>query len=242
MEKYFPQVEPVIVKAKEAEVNTILCAGFNHESNTCSLELGKKYCEIKICLGLLPLESLRPEERDTTVEKEIVFISEHAKEIIAIGEIGMDFHHAGKETGEEQSKQLRQLLDLAVKLDKPVVIHSRKAEKEVLEVLKDYPKLKKLIHCFGGKISLVKEYLKLGCMFSLPTTIVKSSHFEALAKEIPVDKLFLETDSPYLSPFKDIRNEPAFVVEGYKKLAELKGMNLDELQRQVYMNYQRMFG
>ena len=103
-------------------------------------------------------------------------------------------------------------------------------------------KAKKVImHCFCGKKSLVKRIRDNGWFFSVTTTVVRAQQFQELVKEVPLSQLFCETDTPFLSPYKDKLNEPAFIVESYKKIAEIKGMELKEVINNVYMNWQRVF-
>jgi len=103
-------------------------------------------------------------------------------------------------------------------------------------------KLKKIImHCFTGKKSLVKKIVDNGWFLTAPTSIVRSTQFQNNIKLIPITQLFCETDAPYLSPFKDMRNEPAFVIEAYKKVAEIKNMEFKEIVNNIWMNWQKTF-
>ena len=98
------------------------------------------------------------------------------------------------------------------------------------------------MHCFCGKKALVKRIIDNGWYLTAPTSIVRSTQFQENALMVPITQLFAETDAPYLSPFKDRRNEPAFVRESYKKIAEIKGMELSEVTNNIWMNWQRVFG
>ena len=104
-------------------------------------------------------------------------------------------------------------------------------------------KLKKVVmHCFSGKKSLVRKIADNGWFLTIPTIVTRSQQFQEIAKNTSINQLFCETDSPYLGPFKDKWNEPAFVVESYKKIAEIKGMDLTEVANNIFMNWPRVFG
>jgi len=141
----------------------------------------------------------------------------------------------------EQKELFEEMISLAEKLNKPVIVHSRKAESDCIDMLKS-SKLKKIImHCFTGKKLLVKNIIDNGWFLTAPTSIVRSTQFQDNIKIIPITQLFAETDAPYLSPFKDKRNEPAFIIESYKKIAELKDMELKEVINNIWMNWQKTF-
>ena len=146
-----------------------------------------------------------------------------------------------KDNKKEQLTLFEKMISLAEKLNKPIIVHSRKAEEDTIEILQS-SKLKKIImHCFTGKKKLVKKINNNGWFLTIPTCVVRSQQFQDIAKETPINQLFCETDAPYLSPFRDMRNEPAFIIESYKKLAEIKKMDLKEVINNIWMNYQRTF-
>ena len=130
---------------------------------------------------------------------------------------------------------------LAEELKKPVVIHSRKAEADAIEMLESSTVKNIIMYCFSGKKNLLLRARDNGWYFTVPTHVVRSDQFQFMANEIELSHLFCETDAPFLSPFPDKRNEPAFVVESYRKIAELKKMNIEEVARIIYMNWQRVF-
>jgi TatD DNase family protein len=108
-------------------------------------------------------------------------------------------------------------------------------------MLEEHKQKKVILHCFSGDKKLVKKAAALGYYFTIPTHVVRSQQFQDIIRDVPLNQLFCETDSPYLSPFPNRRNEPAFVVESYRKIAEIKGMNIDEVGNNIYMNWQRVF-
>jgi TatD DNase family protein len=237
-------IEKAIENAKKNNVKIILASGIHPESNRKVIELTKKYDIVKAAIGLYPIDAFRtesyPEKYDVEIEEEIEFIRLNKDNIMAIGEIGLDYHTGDNK--EEQKELFKKLLDLAVELNKPVIIHSRKAEADVLDILEEYKdKLKIINHCFSGKKKLVVRAKELGFYFTIPTNVVRSQQFQHMVENVPLSQLFCETDTPYLSPFKDQWNEPANVVESYKKIAEIKEMELEEVMNIVYNNWQKVF-
>jgi len=238
----------VIGNAEKADLKVILTAGVNPETNRKVLELAKKYGIVKAALGIYPPQTLQKEidsgeyplqENKFDFDEEIKFIEKNKDNISAIGEIGLDYSQ--DENQKKQKEIFEKLISLAEKIGKPVIIHSRKAEADCIEILES-SKLKKIImHCFCGKKKLVAKIVDNGWFLTIPTSVVRSTQFQDNIKNCPITQLFCETDAPYLSPFKDKRNEPAFILESYKKIAEIKGMELKEVVNNIWMNWQRMF-
>lgn len=227
-------IDAIIENAKKAGVKVIINNGIDLEKNKVSLELAKKYDIVKAALGIYPLKI-----KEVNVDEEIKFIEKNKNKIIAIGEIGLD--GLDKENLEEQTILFQKLINLAEKIKKPIIVHSRKAEEDVINILDSSTIKKVVLHCFSGNFKLVKRASELGYYFSIPTNIVFNQHFQKMAKEININRLLTETDSPYLSPFKDKRNEPAFVIEAVKKIAEIKGFDVEETANSIYLNYKDLF-
>ncbi len=249
------QIDDVLARAKKAGVHAILLSGVNPENNREVLTLSQKYPLIKSSFGVYPIDALglAPDETGLPrhkgkidLDEEFKFIKENLSQTAAIGEIGMDFYWATKEeTYEEQAKNFRKIIQFAIKVKKPIVIHSRKAEAECIEILeqeipnKEIPVIQ---HCFSGRKSLMTKAIELGYYFSIPPIICKASNFQTLVKKAPISQLLTETDSPWLSPFKDTPNEPANVIESIKKIAEIKKMDIEEVADQIWQNYVKVFG
>jgi len=122
-------------------------------------------------------------------------------------------------------------------------IHSRKAEKDVIELL-ECSSLKKsqiILHCFSGKKSLITKAASHGWSFSVPTNIVRAENFQSLVRNVDLSQLLTETDAPWLSPYKEKRNEPAFVIETIKEIAKQKSLDSEEVANNIFMNYQKIF-
>lgn len=227
-----------VIKRAEKLNMTIIDSGTNLKYNKKSLELSKKYKIIKSSLGLYPLHAIKLNEKE--LDNEINFIKENKDNIISIGEIGLDKSEEDCNF-EKQKEVFQRILSLAEKINKPVVIHSRKAEKECIDILETF-KIKNIdMHCFGGNFKLVKRIQDNGWFFSIPTNIVRLLHFQSIVEQTPTSQLLTETDSPYLSPYKDKRNEPSFVVETIKKISEIKKLDEEETKKLIYMNFQKFF-
>jgi len=238
----------VVENAKKAGVKVIVESGINPETNRKALEMAKKFDIVKASIGIYPINVLQKEietgdfpmkPNKFNIDEEIKFIEQNKKNIAYVGEVGLDYLKLKDE--KEQKKLFLKMIELAEKINKPILIHSRKAEQDCIDMLES-SKLKKIImHCFTGKKKLVKKIRDNGWFLTVPTCVVRSLQFQDIAKEVPLNQLFCETDSPYLSPFKDQRNEPAFIIESYKKLAEIKKMNLKEVVNNIWMNWQKTF-
>lgn len=241
----------VIERAIQAGVHAIITNGVNPETNRKVLDLSKKYPIIKAALGIYPIDALAQEvqlgEHHLTapipfdVDEEILFIKHQKDSIIAIGEIGLDNHWV-KGKLDHQREVFHKLLDLAKKIKKPVLVHSRDAELETIEAIEASGVKLVDMHCFGGNKKLVNRVEDNGWWLSIPPNILRSSHFQSIVKSVDINQLFTETDSPYLAPDKNQRNEPAFVKLTVQKIAELKKMDVHEVEQVIFKNYRDVFG
>ena len=241
------RLDEIIENAKKAGVKAIITSGVNHSTNLIALEISKKHKDIVKCaFGLYPRDAFTREESDEAyktethnIDEELAFFEKHKNDFIAIGEVGLDYYN-GKDK-EMQTKDFIKIIHLAKKLGKPLIIHSRKAESDALDILEKEGAKKVVMHCFSGNKNLIKRAAKLGYYFSIPTNIVRAENFQSLVKEVNISQLLTETDAPYLSPFKDKKNEPAFIEETIKKIAQIKGMTEHDVMQNIYMNYQKLF-
>jgi TatD DNase family protein len=236
---FFKDADAVIQRAIENNVK-IITAGINTETNRYTMDLINKH-PVFACLGLYPPDALKNENISFTkdIDKEIEYIYSCRDRIVGIGEVGMDL-----KTGSDiiaQEKTFRKLIELAIKIDKPLVIHSRKAESKVIEILEEYKYKKIVMHCFGGNHKLVRRIRENKWYFSIPTSIVRDEHFQKIIKETPLNLILTETDSPFLSPFKDKRNEPSFVIETIKIISKLRSTPEEDVANIIWSNAQRLF-
>jgi len=231
-------IEEAVQKAEEKDVNIILTCGVNRHTNRKTMDLSKKYPNVKACLGIYPIDALSMTEKE--IDKEIEFIKENKEKITAIGEVGMDFKEDSK-NHETQRKTFEKFIDLSLQINKPLIIHSRKAELECIELLEQKKAKKVLMHCFCGKRTLVERIIKNNWFLSIPASIKNSIQFQENAKITPLQQLFCETDSPFLHPDKNQENEPSNVIISYEQIAKQKILPLNEVIKQISKNYKDLF-
>ena len=210
-------------------------SGVNWEDNKKVLALCKKYKQVKAGLGLYPLDALKLNEEK--FQRDLDFIRKHKDEFVYVGEAGLDYKES--DNAKKQRDQFEKIISFVEKLKKPLLIHSRKAELDCVELLESSSVKTVIFHSFTGKLKLAQKIADLGWCFSIPTAVVKSEQFQKVVAEVDISQLFTETDAPFMSPHFGKRNEPSFVVEGVKKIAELKGLDGDEVVKMLYVNFQK---
>ncbi|MBN2458780.1 TatD family hydrolase [Candidatus Woesearchaeota archaeon] len=245
-EEYDKDLDRVIGENQSSGVKAIINNGVNPESNRKVLELAKKYDVIKPALGFYPVWAAQAKEE--AFDAEVEFISKQEK-IVAIGEVGLDYikgddNPHGDKYKNEMKACFEKLIRLAEKKRLPMICHSRRAEQDVIEMLES-SSLKPnqvVMHCFMGRQHLVKRIIDKGWSMSIPCIVTRLQQLQENVAMAPMNQLLTETDSPYMSPHIDIkRNEPRFIIEGLKKIAEIKKLDIDETSKMIYMNYQNLF-
>lgn len=242
-------IDFTIKKCEEKNVVAIVTQGVDIFSNRKALELSSKYKIIKAALGIYPLHcyEMISDGRMREFNEEIKFIDEQLKnkKAVAIGEVGLEYKEV--EPTEENKKImkdcLRKFVELTKKHDVPIILHSRKAELELIEFL-EYEGMKNnkvIMHCFSGRKHHVQRVKDNGWFLTIPASIVKTEHFQYIARDVPLSQLLTETDSPYLSPDSKSINDPSNVIFAIKKIAEIKNMDEKEVANIIYNNYQRLF-
>lgn len=227
-----------IDNAKEKNV-VMIAQGVDNESNLKNLELAQGNENVKVAMGIYPLHTL--EMTDDEINKVINNIRMNKKNIIAIGEVGIDLKES--EHFDRQRKNFIKFIELASELDRPIIVHSRDAEEKVIEVLEEFGAKKVVMHCFSGRFRLVERIVKNGWYLSIPTNVTRNQQSQNIAEKIPIENLLCETDSPYLNPFnREEENEPAFVIESYKKIAEVRKMKIEDVEKAIEKNVERLFG
>ncbi|CAM9134136.1 unnamed protein product [Choristocarpus tenellus] len=234
--------------------------GLDPASNREVLQLCSRHSHLLPAVGIYPLDAaasvITPDmwshlpERFTAparfdTDAEIDFIDQAAArgEVVAVGECGLDrFYLSDDSFLVEQERVLRMLLRVSVKHDLPVILHSRKAEARVFEMLIEEGVSKAIFHCYSGKIKLALKIAEAGYMVSIPSVVERADSFRQLAKKVPMDSILTETDSPYMSPDKGVRNEPATIPRGLKAIAAVKNMTPEEAADAVRCNFSRVFG
>ena len=219
----------ILKRAEDNNVSNFIISGCDIQGIKDALEIINKYPNIYLTIGLHPDEV--KDFNQNTIPYLEKLIKEN-KKIIGIGEIGLDYYH-NKENKEEQKSLFKAQLDLASKLDLPVVIHTRDAFQDTYDILKEY-NLKGTIHCFSGPLENAKKYLSLGYLLGIGgVSTYKNTNLKETLKDIPLESIVLETDSPYLSPepLRRKANEPKNIKIIAENLATIKNTSLEEVTK-----------
>ena len=245
-EKFDEDRWEIIKKVYEEEnVTKIVTVGYNIESSKKAIEISKKIDYIYATIGISPNDVPDSLEKWKNELKELERIANN-KKIVAIGEIGLDYYW-NKGNKELQKKIFTDQIELANKLNLPIVIHTRDAYVDTIDVLKDKMPIKKgIFHCCPQNRELIKEALELGFYISFagPITFKNSKNAEDVSKIVPLDRLLIETDSPYLSPEpqRGKRNNSSNIKYIAKKIAEFKGIAVKDVANATYENAIKVFG
>ena len=244
-EKFDEDREELIKKIHNDEIDKFVSAGYSLESSKKSIELSKKYNFIYSTCGISPNDIPQNEEELWKELSEIKKLAKENNKVVAIGEIGLDYHW-NTENKELQKKAFIEQIIIANELNLPIQIHTREAVMDTLEILKQNNVNKKgIFHCCPLNRELVKEGLKLGFYISFagPVTFKNSKNATEIIEMVPNDKMLIETDSPYLSPepFRGKRNDPRNVKFIVKKIAEVKNLTIEEVANITYENAMRIF-
>ena len=233
-----------IIKAlKDDGIELVLNIGADLQTSIASVSLAEKYDNVYAVVGVHPHSA--KEVDDSTLE--ILKSFAPRDKVVAIGEIGLDFHYDNSPR-DVQRKWFKKQLELAKEVNLPVVIHSREADQETFDIIKEAQdgNLRGVLHCFSGSPEMAHEYIKLGFYISLagPVTFNNARVLKEVAKVLPLDKLLIETDSPYLTPTpnRGKRNEPAYVRYVAAEIAELREMSFDDLVEATNRNTKELFG
>ena len=227
----------VIERAREAGVDRMVNIGCDRESALRTIELVESYDGIYGTVGLHPHDAKSMSEE---LLEEFRRLAAHPK-ILAIGEIGLDFHY-DYSLRDDQRDALRRQIRLAGELGVPLTIHDREAHRECFDILtqEDGWKNGGIYHCYSGSVEMAAEIIKKGFFisFSGVVTFTNAGKLRKAAAAVPLDRLLIETDCPYLSPqaFRGKRNEPSYVVETGKALAQLRGISHEEMARITWEN------
>ena len=230
-----------INRCKENNVNKIVLVGFSHETNNKAQELSKKYDIFYPTAGLHPSEATVNYLND--FNQLVEFINNN--KIYAIGECGLDYHWT-KENISEQHELFKLQCELAIKFDLPIIVHSRDASQDTFDIIKSYGgKLKGVMHCYSGSFEMALEYVKLGFYVSLggPVTFKNAKEPKLVAEKLPIDRLLIETDSPYLAPtpHRGERNESSYVKLVLEEIAKIRNMSVEELDKITTNNAEKLF-
>jgi TatD DNase family protein len=236
--------DDVISRARQAEIDTIVNIGFNRETIPSTMALADKYDFIYAAVGWHPTDAI-----DMKLEEDLAWIEQlcgHPK-VVAIGEIGLDYYW-DTSPKEIQQTVFREQIRLARRLNKPIVIHNRDAHQDIIQLLKEEKasEVGGIMHCFSGSWETAKQCLDLNFHISFggPVTFKNAKVPKEVLERVPLDRLLLETDAPYLTPhpYRGQRNESAYVRLVAETAAEIKGLTLEEIAKITSDNARRCLG
>ncbi|WP_027964438.1 TatD family hydrolase [Halalkalibacillus halophilus] len=234
--------DEVIKNAQEAGVTHMVVVGFDRKTIPIALEIAEQYDFIYSAVGWHPVDAVDCTEEDLNWIEEL---STHPK-VVAIGEMGLDYHW-DKSPKEVQKEVFRKQIALAKRVNLPVIIHNREATADIVQILKeeDAHEAGGIMHCYSDGVSYAKECLEMGFYISLggPVTFKNAKDPKIVAEEVPLDRLLIETDCPFLAPHpnRGKRNEPAYVKLVAEKIAEIKGESFETVAKVTNKNAKDLF-
>lgn len=239
---YAGDFDAMLQRAADAGVDAMLVVGTDLESSRESVELAEKYPQLYAAVGIHPHDAGRVTDACYDVIRNLALSS---SKVVAIGEIGLDFYR-DRSPRDAQERVFRAFLRMANELDKPVIIHDRDAHRLVLDCLREEGARSGVLHCFSGDAAMAAEAVAMGLYISIPGTITYPAN-EALrevVRAVSIERMLVETDCPYLSPVphRGKRNEPAYVRLAAERVAEVKGLSLEDVARITTKNVRDLFG
>ena len=241
-QEYF-ELDKILSECQKNNVKKLVVIGYDIKSSKRAIEIANKYEFVYAAVGIHPSDVNK--EGNSLFELESLLTN---KKVIAVGEIGLDYHWENNPSKEIQIKWFIDQIKLANKYNLPIIIHSRDAMGDTINVLKENKQYyeKGIMHCYAGSIESSKELAKLGFYFSFagPLTYKNADQLRSVAKEIPLDRILIETDDPYLTPtpFRGKRNEPSYVIYVAKELANIKELSYEEICDITYKNSMKVVG
>lgn len=244
----------VLQRAADAGVTTIISNGLNPADNQAVAALAARSELVRPAFGLYPVDAVLPEMIEAGVEyhrddvppadpdEAIEWVEQHVEDCVAVGEIGLDHYWVPDALWDLQEQRFRRLVRIAMAADKPIIIHTRKAERRALEVLVDMGATRVNWHCYSSKVKFGLQIASHGHFLSIPANARKAQNFTQLLQKLPREQVLLETDCPYLGPEKGVLNEPANVAGTARYAAELWDTDVAAVQAQVEANFERLFG
>ena len=220
----YHDIDEVIDRAIEHNISKIICVGVDIESSYRSVKLAEKYDMVYSTAGYHPHES---KDTFTSYLKELESILSHDK-VIALGEIGLDFHynHSDKKT---QIKVFKEQLELAKSLEIPAIVHCRSSDLDLISCIKETKSNNGVVHCFASDLAFAYKLFEIGFYISFTGLVTFSKELTNVVKEVPLDKFMIETDSPYLTPvpFRGRRNEPSMIRYVADSIAKIKNVDFN---------------
>lgn len=239
-DELYERLDEVIENAKQAKIERILCICLNLKQVHRAFACKERFDWIDIAVGFHPSDLYEVREQDW---KEFYEIAQDER-IIAIGEIGLDYHWDDVEKAIQKDAFVKQI-HFANDLGKPILVHMRDATKDTMDILREHKKVPGILHCFSGSLETAMEAIQMGMYISVggPLTFKNARGLPEVIRQLPLERLMLETDCPYLTPhpFRGMRNEPKYLPYTMACLAQLKGVEESVLLHQLKLNYQTLF-
>ena len=241
--QYEEDIVEVIQRAKSEGVTHIVVVGFDQDTIKRAMELTEQYDMIYAAVGWHPVDAIDMTDDDLKWIKEL---ASHPK-VVAIGEMGLDYYW-DKSPKDVQKEVFRKQIQLAREVKLPIIIHNREATEDVIKILQEEKasEVGGIMHCFTGSLEVAKQCMDMNFYISFggPVTFKNAKKPKEVAAEIPMDRLLIETDCPYLTPhpFRGKRNEPSYVKYVAEQIATLKGVSVEEIARKTSDNAMRLFG
>ncbi|MED3690056.1 TatD family hydrolase [Peribacillus butanolivorans] len=242
-EQFNEDLEDVIERAQDAGVNNMVVVGFDRPTITRAMELIETYDFMYAAVGWHPVDAIDMTEEDL---KWIEELSSHPK-VVAIGEMGLDYHW-DKSPKAIQMEVFRKQIRLAKKVGLPIIIHNREATADIVNILKEEEasEVGGIMHCFSGSAETAMECIDMNFYISLggPVTFKNAKKPKEVAAAVPLDRLLIETDCPYLAPhpYRGKRNEPSYVKLVAEQIAEIKQLSVEEVSQATTDNAKKLFG
>lgn len=233
----------VLERARASGVGRMLCPATDRRSSEACVELARHYNGIYAAVGIHPQEAGRVQPGDIEAIRRM---AEQGPSVVAIGEVGLDYHY-DTPARDMQKEIFIEMIGLARDLDLPIDIHDREAHGDTMEILRQYGKgLRGVFHCYSGSLEMTTELIRMGFYFGFTGTVVfpNSKRAKQVASRIPMERILIETDSPYLTPppYRGRRNEPAYVRYVAEEIARLRGLDVEYVTSQTTANGLQVFG
>ncbi len=249
--------EETIQRARDAEVGMIL-VGTQFDTSNDAVKTAEAHDDVYAAIGLHPIHSTKSYHdekelgeggKEFTSRGEVFDAAKYealgqSTKVVAIGECGLDYFRLEEDTKKKQEETFIQQIELANRLNKPLMLHIRNAYDDALALLKAHAKVKGDVHFFAGDWNIAKQFLDFGFTLSFTGVLTFARDYDEVVRNAPLDMLLSETDAPYVTPkpHRGKRNEPAYVVEVVKAIAEIRGEPLEEVRDQLADNARRVFG
>ncbi|XP_072364918.1 putative deoxyribonuclease tatdn3 isoform X2 [Scyliorhinus torazame] len=246
--EFLTDIDTVIEQARKTGLLALVAVAEHSGEFERLIELSDKYSGFVLpCLGVHPVQGNPPQEQRAAtlqdLQTALPLIEKYKEHLLAIGEVGLDFTPRFASTEAQKSEQRQvfiEQIEIAKRLDLPLNVHSRSAGRPTINLLKEQGAKKVLLHAFDGKPSVAMEGVKAGFFFSIPPSIIRSGQ-QKLVKQLPLEFICLETDSPALGPEKQVRNEPKNISISCQYIAQVKGLSVENVMEVTTQNACKLF-